>query len=140
MSRPLIAIAALLTSVLASAGELDGKALICGELAEDDDLLYWEFEDGRVMGTEIIIQGTKAAARELGQKLTDEEKTYRVHPNNADWWSFWHLDRTTLDLEFKDGYEREAEYKYQCELSTSLEAERLKAQKAIDERMKDNKI
>ena len=138
--RLLIAIAALLASVSASAGELDGKALICGELAEDDYLMYWEFDDDRVMGTEIAIEGTKAVERKMGRLLTDEEKTYRVHPNNADWWRFWHLDRTTLDLEFKDGSDGEVQYKYLCELSTSLEAERLKAQKAIDERMKDNKI
>jgi hypothetical protein len=142
MRRLWIAIAALLASVASSAGELDGKALICKRSTDSSTqtyLTYWEFKDGTAIGAQIIRQGSKAVALEFGETITS--KRYVTGPTEAMWWGGRYLlNRATLALEFWD-------VEYQCELATSLdsfratlEAERLEKQKVIDERMADNKI
>ena len=138
--RLLIAIATLLASVAVSAGELDGKALICK--STEDWSLYWEFKDGTAIGTEIVTRGSKAVADEFGGFA---DKTYVTRPTEVIWWKTYHLHRATLVAEYKDG--DVAYFEDQCELATSLdsfratrETERLEKQKAIDEEMKDNKI
>ena len=148
----LIAIAALVASVSASAGELDGKAIVCTSdhehvAVEALSLVAFEFMNGAVTGRLISTQGTNAVIDEFGVGVKD--RGYREEPGTVSWWSGYYLDRVTLVLRFY-GSSRdhdEPKYKWQCQVSPSLEshrqfleARREQAQKSIDESMKDNKI
>lgn len=138
--KSLIAFATLLASVAVSAGELDGKAVTC----DADHLtapIGFEFRGDRAIAYEITTQDSKAVIREFG---SGEE--YKTTPTTVIWWELYRLDRETLWLQFRTPM-RGVMFEYQCQVTTSLdsfratlEAARLEEQKAIDERMKDNKI
>ena len=143
--RLLIAIAALVASVSASAGELDGKGIKC-VLVDWIDPILVSFQDGVATHFVLSMGGTKAVIEV--DKFGGGE--YTVSPSKVEWPHSLSddglvLDRTTLML----GYTNYGELRNagQCEVYTSLsdfeammEAWRVQKQAEIDEEMKDNKI
>ena len=139
----LIAIAALVASVSTSAGELDGKRIICpGQFGAKG----FEFVDGRVIGTaiqQVAHDKVDLINMEFG---TEDRHNYKLTTGNV-YWGSWRLNRKTLVLDFVS---REGEVwpgSLQCELSpskgeftASMEESRLSEQKALDKQMKDNNI
>ena len=143
--KALIAIAALLASVAVSAGELDGKALICRDISPNGGLNGYYFQDGKVFYS--VLQ--------RGETLTDVvvndwnvADSYEVTIDTIEWSqstdSHTVVDRKTLNIKFTWGSSKQ---EWNCELAESmdgyhqaLEAERVKVEKRIAERMKDNKI
>ena len=141
--RSLIAVAALLASVSANAGELDGKQIICpGEFGAKG----FEFVDGRVIGTAVQLVAYDKAGLINMEFGTEDRHNYKLTTGNV-YWGSWRLNRKTLVLDFVS---REGEVwpgSLQCELSPSkiaftayLERSRLAEQKILDEEMKDNEI
>lgn len=143
----LIAIAALVASVSASAGELDGKAISC-------DGGDYEFRRGHAVSWMIWVIGSRA-------DLTDypdlAKKYYTSH--STVWWTdvsskkdkpfeyittLWSLDRKTLALTVT--VDDEVTKEWNCEVyavgdfKNMLEARRAETQRRVDESMKDNKI
>ena len=140
-----------------SAGELDGKSLVCERLNVKDSLREhieyspfhgFKFIDGKVFGETIIVVGTQAI---IVESITQTESTgnplsYKSTLNTVSWGNdYWVLDRQTLRLEgnSKSGNRREMG----CEVFTEillynerLENLRDEKQKKIDELTKDNKI
>ena len=162
MMRSPIAIAALVASVSASAGELDGKAISC-----DNGRQNLEFRGGRVVSWYVWGGGGILGDARIVED--DEPPAYYALTNTVIWSSYiaagellsrdgepslasttgYTLDRKTLALEVKeeksDGKIRE--WIHQCEVYSSmtdfkamLEAYRAETQRRIDEQMKDNKI
>ena len=139
----LIAIAALLASVSASAGELDGKGIICHpeKSITGQPTWYW-FTGGSVVESDIEVNGTEAKVirPELGE--------YWTNPTTVRWGSRtlrYELDRRTLvhKVVMRD----EEMWISQCEVAESYEAYTnsiaaflRREQDFIDEMTKDNKI
>lgn len=141
--RSLIAIAALVASVSASAGELDGKALTCKSENPFIKPEWIVFDEGEVFVWVIRRRGTTAEA-----EIWDRHE-YTASIREITWGRYSQsrrLDRATLKLvQMNDDYE--VTRTFQCEIPESIEAwqESLtaaeqRAQDDIDERMKDNKI
>ena len=144
-SKLLIAIAALVASVSISAGELDGKALICEDDATPNPSKSgFAFREGKVFYSllqrgdnyEVVINEWELA----DSYQTDIDKiTWRQSTD-----SVTTLDRKTLKIDFEWGEMSQA---WECEIAASMEAyeqaleeSRAATQERIDERMKDNKI
>lgn len=139
----LTAVAALVASVPASAGELDGRALICIPDFEPRPIGF-EFRDGRAIGWNVVSIESKAVIEEFGPG-----EKYETTSTSADWWGLdWYLDRKTLRLNYIfRSKESPAVYKYQCDVAASLnsfretlEEARANFQSELDERRKGNKI
>ena len=139
----LIAIAALVASVSASAGELDGKGIIChSEKSVTGEPEWYWFAQGRVTQSNLGTNGTKAEvlALDLGE--------YGTEPTMVRWRSdsMQHkLDRRTL-IHRASSYGEEY-WVSQCEVAESWEVMResiqtfkLRRQQAIDEQTRGNKI
>lgn len=149
--RLLIAIAALLASVLASAGELDGKAITCERPRYDRPKIV-EFRDGGIVGWDIRVEDTQAIVAESDyRKYPDSD--YEVSPTGITWTTIVvfrnRLDRETLELVSTMASDEAGDSPtvWQCEVIASLDdlqkmLEELRAvkQAEIDEEMKDNKI
>ena len=148
MTRSLIAVAALVASVSVSAGELDGKGLIC-KPDEESTPFGFEFSDGRAIGWSVERHEfeSKAVIEEFGSG-----KEYRTTPTRAFWWEIGHqevyqLDRKTLRLRWVPGAMELEAKEYQCEVAASLDSFRATLEDAraemqlyIDFLMKDNQI
>ena len=143
MMRSLIAIAALVVSVLVSAGELDGKGIIChSEKSVTGEPEWYWFAQGRVTQTNLGTNGTTAEvlALDLGE--------YRTEPTMVRWGSHslqHELDRRTLI--HRTSGRGEAYWVAKCEVAESWEVMgksiqtfKLRRQQAIDEQAKGNKI
>ena len=143
--RSLIAIAAVVASFSASAGDLDGKGIKC-VLVDWIDPILVSFQDGVATHFVLSMRDTKA----LIEVDTFGGGEYTVFPSKVEWPHSLSddgmvLDRTTLML----GYVNYGELRNagQCEVYTSLsdfeammEAWRVQKQAEIDEEMRGNKI
>ena len=156
MTKPLLAIL-LLLPLSVSAGELDGKFLICEHLNVEDsvreDIDYspfygFEFINGDVYGETIIVNGTRAIIVPFltQSKSTANPLSYRATLNTVSWGDgFWVLDRQTLRLEGNSKGDDRKEMR--CEVFTEVlpYKKRLgnlqdEKQMKIDELTKNNKI
>ena len=145
--RALIAISAMLVSVFASAGEVDGKAISC-------DGGDYEFRRGRAISWMIWVVSSKAVLSDYPDRAS---KYYTSH--TTVWWldvsskenkpleyttTKWSLDRRTLALTVT--VDDEVTKKWNCEVyavgdfKNMLEARRAETQRRVDEEMEDNKI
>ena len=146
--RSLIAIAALVASVSASAGELDGKGVVCRDLS-NLNFLYphsvvvgFRFVSGVVEGDQVrMVDGSVA----IDRFAYSDETPYRVAPFKISWWNSYELNRKTLELEFI--VEGEVIFQKQCEVfqdmqsyTSRLEADRDAIQSELNRAMKGNKI
>ena len=148
--RSLIAIAALVASVSAIAGELDGKALTCQSTNKMVASMYGrygvEFQDGKATHIWVKKDGTKVVLERY------DTVAYIAYPTTAKWalesgWVYT-LDRKTLILDYrKPRDDSESPGKFECEAYSSidsmmaeLESDRAREQAEIDEEMKGNKI
>ena len=144
MIRSLIAIATLVASVSASAGELDGKALLC----QRDDYpamspYGFEFRDGKLHKHWVITRdgGTRAVV------VIQDDIPYTAKLSTVEWDEVFSLDRKTLTLTSGYDFKGEPYWTASCEISPSvgamkqaMEMDRQDLQRQIDEEMKDNKI
>ena len=142
--RSLIATAALLASVSASAGELDGKAILCLRSDAPELSPYgYEFRDGKIFTHRVITvdNGKKA-------QVTDYSSEYTAAVDTVFWNDdFNKLDRKTLMLTVYGKMTLDVLFTRQCEVSDSvgamkqvIETHRQKTQGLIDEQMQGNKI
>jgi hypothetical protein len=146
--KSLTAIAALVASVSASAGELDGKALLCLEKNPEASLSGYFFRDGKVFYS-VLQKG-----EELGDVVVNEWEmadSYHVGIDTVRWQKYpdrpkWEtvLDRKTLEIKYTWG---STVQEWICEVAESmeayhqtLEAQRVAVEKRIAERMKENRI
>jgi hypothetical protein len=138
------AVAALMASVSASAGQLDGKALECMRPTHPAPILV-SFQDGVATEFRIWKKGTEA----LIEKDVFSGGEYRVSPTKVEYPTTMGdamvLDRVTLILGIRN--DGKLVTKWQCEVYTSfsdfeamMEARRAQKQAEIDEQMKGNKI
>lgn len=117
MMRTLIAIATLLASVSASAGELDGKGIACLFPRQTYGTYWYRFDENEV--TEFHLKSVEATRSVEGtlvstEKFEIEEEAlgeYEVRPTEIVWavpipeeyrTYYGHLDRTTLELQYRD--------------------------------------
>ena len=152
MTKPLLAIL-LLLPLSVSAGELDGKGIIC--VCRDERIerpFAIEFKNGVALRWVVWRAGTVAKLRV--QYSEEFFPRYRVSTTAVQWaqGNRWEdgryvLDRKTLVLEDFVGDSRRALFTYDCNVSPSLDAfqetlelDRLKLQTEIEASMKDNKI
>ena len=154
MTKPLLAIL-LLLPLSVSAGELDGRAIVCqgqaGRLPGWDSPTGWEFRDGKAYMSYIQFDdgGTKAT---LVTKDHDGY-VYEVNVSSVRWNvgpadSMWgHLDRKTLKYQYLNSETGDVYWSIPCTVADSLseyratmEEARLKQQSEIDDEMKSNKI
>jgi len=156
VTKPLLAIL-LLLPLSVSAGELDGKSLICRDDIEDEieraDIDEWDFGwygyrfDGTTLIVDIVARsGTTAVI------ATDEAGEYRESPNFVTWDLLSEgdttLDRKSLTIKTYVGKHPSPLYlKQKCELVPSrdvyyqkLESLKLDFQRQMDEEMSNNKI
>ena len=144
----LTGVVALVASVLANAGELDGKAIVCHDIEYPESAVYYEFRDGKAWVSGVNQDGVKAVIVKEWSGID-----YATEPNRVRWqsgpgedqWNY--LWRETLKMEYIYVPENRVYFEYQCEVSGSLaeyheamERERTAQQEKIDEQMKDNKI
>jgi hypothetical protein len=143
MIRSLIAIAALMASVSVSAGELDGKAIICkSETSLPQGI---EFFDGKAM-VWFIVSGTKV------NLANQDASEYRTTPTRVTWSKVgsdlgYEIDRKTLAYSHMNFRSGTTYWTTSCEVAKSrtammgyLEGAVRVEQGKIDEQMKDNKI
>ena len=141
--KSLSAMVALLISVSASAGELDGKGLKCMPPNKEPQMFF--FADNQVVWRWIDVEGYEAQVWERGK-----DREYELSPStisfNFGGDNYFVLDRATLELRARDVNGRNTRW-WQCEVYQSLEEVwemlnqyKRNKQKAIDEEMKDNKI
>ena len=152
MTKPLLAIL-LLLPLSVSAGELDGKSLICSDDIEDEiEQGYldsgwsgWRFDGTTVITDSVARRDTTAVI------ATEEIAEYRVSPNSVKWGPHGvgstTLDRKSLTMRTFVSYYSPQYLKAKCEVVPSrdvyyqkLESLRLDFQRQMDEEMKDNKI
>jgi len=144
MTKPLLAIL-LLVPLSASAGDLDGKALLCLEAVDDASLSGFYFQRGKVFHSMLHRTGEGVLqdvfVYEVGQSYETKVDTVEWR-NSPD--SLTVLNRKTLDIEFR--WHNNAQ-SWKCDLAESmgayhsaLEAERVTVNKQITDRMKDNQI
>ena len=145
--RSLIAIAALLASVPASAGELDGKGIICLATAETGWSIAWEasgnhytaylFDDDTYRHQYLWRDGTrmKIVNSELTSHYSAEAgKVYLAGAKST-------LDRRTLELTNRDGLVKQCEAYANLEsLEAALEEIRRSESEALKAYMRQNKI
>ncbi len=153
MIRPLLAIL-LLLPLSVSAGELDGKALICVDTDERYQTPFGiEFKNDVVLRWVVWTKGTVAKLQvQYPEEFAGKygATTTTVHWNNVETEtssaSQYVLNRKTLVLEYQNrsGFTLSL---YDCVVSPSLDAfretlelARLKLQTEIEASMKDNKI
>ena len=145
MTKPLLAIL-LLLPLSVSAGELDGRGIICHLTPTHTGEPRWrwyEFKDNHVRYFSVVTKNTSA------EVVTVEEGKYSAWPGNVHWWGDavkYDLNRKTLKLAVFYEWSDKQSYWY-CEASESLEAftesietSRLRRQNSINEEMKDNQI
>jgi hypothetical protein len=142
--RTLIAIASLVASVSASAGELDGKNLVC--TSDYDGVVGIEFTGGKAIRR--FITGTTGTVVSLHSETPSEYLALNseVRWDNYNRQDYYAVDRKTLKHihQIKRSGIRYGEW--DCELSSrdammdALNNAVLLEQKKIDEEMKDNKI
>ena len=129
--RTLIAIAALVASVSAGAGELDGKAIICKierdrgwevrSPASGNEYSGYKFIDGYARAEWLTAKGDEMEIR--SQRKEDLDR-YRVVPGKVYWGTngngqtLHELDRQTLTLTSNWRFEPEPKIK-RCEAFTS---------------------
>ena len=141
--RGLIAIAALVASVSASAGELDGKGLHCEPENPVLEEQWVVFDKGQTWVYTIQLDGATKQAKPRGFGKYDEAPF--VIRWYSSYWTFI-LDRRTLELDFMNP-EGEISRTSQCKIFDSLEdlnesikqAEQ-REQNELNEKMKGNKI
>ena len=135
-----------------SAGELDGKGLIC-ERADDDVVIGFRFMQGRVEGDAIndtetvqlpngnweVIEGDYSIGR-FG--LIVDNDGYIVERTTVQWWKTHRLDRQTLVVT-----DTKSKEEWQCEVFSNdddywkqLENIRTQKQNKADEEKSKNKI
>ena len=147
--RSLIAIAALLASVSASAAELDGKAILC----QRDDYAGlppygYEFRDGKVYPHYVsTIDGGTRAIVATGEGVVDPY-VYTAKVDVVEWdVGSYVLDRKTLAISKSSLLDMAVLFTLTCELSPSvgamkqaMEMHRQDKQRQIDAEMEGNKI
>ena len=146
--RSLIAIAALVASVSASAGSLDGKAIVCEIEAPSNSFpskLGFAFNESEVFRHWVSF-------RRLHPEVTinvSDPVAYIAYLSFVEWRgssTFYSLDRRSLLLTVKmgdsdDGVERPCEALPSWEaLNEIMESVRAEEQSKNDAEMKDNKI
>ena len=148
MTKPLLAILPSLP-LSVSAGELDGKEIICqrGELlgSSGNDgyvikgVFGVEFRDGTAVITRVVPNSPRALIKE------NTGLPYRSYLREVVWGKNFYLKRDTLVLEWR--LQDEVYAASQCRVEESLanykqvlERLRLQMQAPIDEATKDNKI
>ena len=148
--RSLIAMAALLASVSAFAGELDGKAIVCDWGEDPND--SWPSKFGFAFNESEVFQHS-VSFRHLDPEVVtrvSKPSAYDEGVSGIRWrwgnYSSWSLDRRSLLLRetvLNDGENLE----YACEalpsweaLNEIMESVRAEEQSKNDEEMKDKKI
>ena len=145
--RALVAMLMLLASVSASAGEIDGTAVLCKRLGVERLVMY-EFRDDVPVRWQVDVDSDKAVVRERDSVFEADE--YEISPALVTWTDpigTKQLNRVTLQLSMTTGEEGASERVFQCELFSSLEdfqrqleALRMREQAEIDQQMEHNKI
>ena len=144
MMRSLIAIAALVASASTSAGELDGKHLVC--TSKYGNVTGIEFTGGKAIRRYIV---SNTAARIGGQPPAKyRTSTTEVRWDDDDRPHYYAVNRKTLKHIYRSSEVTGPIWnEWDCELSPSrdammdaLNAARDLEQQKIDEQMKDNKI
>ena len=156
MTKPLLAIL-LLLPLSVSAGELDGKSLICSDDIEDE-IEQGDLDEGDIGWSGWRFDGTTVITDSVGRRdttaviTTEEIAEYWVTPNSVEWGpplvGGTTLDRKSLTMTTYLGNHPGPLYlKAKCEVVPSrdvyyqkLESLRLDFQRQMDEEMKDNKI
>ena len=137
-----------LTILRLSAGELDGKGVVCRDLS-NLNFLYphsvvfgFRFVDGSVEGDSVRGLNDRVAIERFA---VSEQAPYRITPFKISWWNTYELNRKTLRLQFV--VEGEVMFEKQCEVFADMqsyedrmEADRTAIQKEINQAMKGNKI
>ena len=143
--RTLIAIAALVASVSANAGELDGKSLIY-DFDWGGDPVFFMFDEGAVVRCDITVEGTTAS------EACRDQSQYETYIDTIVWryvGASYTLNRQSLELVLINERTTNGAVlgNAECSLPKSLEAWRdsksakvKSRQQAINEQMKNNKI
>lgn len=148
--KPLLIIIALLVLGIApaSAGEIDGKALICQEDGEKDKYSYrvHSFRDGKV---KTISAPKKKNWREKGFVTIRATPSYRVKPFEIHWpqssekdnKAFYKVSRKTLRLSYKD-YFTDREFTASCKVSLNKDVPAFFDEniRKMEDEMKKNKL
>lgn len=146
-SKPLISVAALVASLSASAGELDGKGIICLGTAETGWSIAWEasgnhytaylFDDDAYRHQYLRRDGTtmNIVNSELNSHYSAEAgKVYLAGAKST-------LDRRTLELTGRDGLVKQCEAYANFEsLEAAFEEIRRAESEALKAYMSQNKI
>lgn len=142
----LTAIAALLASVSAFTGELDGKAIICmPEKTTTGEPEWYEFKDGEAIQFNLGTRGTTAKV------LRMSHGEYEAEPTIVTWGetSITHrLDRVTLEHTMSSSIKGDGfVWRTQCEVAESLEAftgsieaYKQRRQEVVNQEMRNNRI
>ena len=146
--RSLIAIAALVASVSANAGSLDGKAIICDRGEESDSLASkfgFAFNESEVFQYDISLRHLNPEVK----IIVFSPHEYAEYLDSVRWGhpygtQSWELDRKTLALTEKL---RDESLEFACKalpsweaLNEIMESVRADEQSKNDEQLKDNKI
>ena len=142
-TKTLLTLLVCLLPLSVSAGELDGKSLICEKVWGGFTYTLqqgYRFNLGKVIEDSASRDGTNAVV------VTTKRGNYKTTSNLVMWEPATVLDRKTLKVKVikSDAID---DIQYQCEVVASrntyyekLESSRLKLQEKINEEMKGNKI
>jgi hypothetical protein len=138
-TKTLFTILVYLLPLSLSAGELDGKNLIC----EQDGEFYYgvRFVNGKAVMNSFYSYWRKQS--EVTINTSYDPDSYSAQANFVVW-GYFRLDRKTLSLQKSTGYTEET--KYQCRLAAEddyykeIEKVRAKRQQQVDGAMKGNRI
>ena len=147
-TKTLLTLFVFLLPLSVTAGELDGKSLICiGDEELElyrDDVVGFNFVDGNVSATRVEERELKYRISTFGESLSD--KSYTATRNEVTWFeSAWVLNRKTLEM--TSGKKMPFKGRYQCEVLESFDVfydklVRIQAEKQrlLEEELKQNKI
>ena len=147
-TKTLLTLLISLLPITVSAGELDGKSLLC----EPEDYqtmgiteirVGWRFLEGFVYMDSLIDNGLTV---ELSHESNPGDSTYLETRTHVSWWNHYRLDRKTLMLEMYTNLNATIT-KQQCEVMenqdeyrTRLKELLLEYQMKVDEEREGNKI
>lgn len=144
----------LLLPLSVSAGELDGKAIVCYSAIDDEAGAMpegWVFDNGKALPQVISTREGGTVAVIVGPAELNPTPEYYVAEIDSVHWDYdreWVLNRKTLELKHYSSLDSSRLIRgYHCELAESeaslgeiMETARREKQKQLDEQMKDNKI
>ena len=114
-----------------SAGDVDGKSVVCNRKF-DNRVLGFRFIDGNV-----VVDGFKEVELKYLIKTLElhvEDRSYKSSHFSISWFSYWVLDRKTLEL--TSGRDNITS-KYQCEVFESFDEYHDKLLEILPEKQKE---